>query len=62
MDVASGECISCESASSRKVLEARFGPTREWPTIRTQGCKLSDVDPRGTELYINSERIVAVDY
>jgi hypothetical protein len=25
-------------------------------------CKLSDVDPRGTKLYINSERIVAVDY
>jgi len=31
-------------------------------TIRTQGCKLSNVDPLGTERYINSERIVAADY
>ncbi len=30
------------------------------PTIRTQGCRLSNVDPLGTEPDINSERIVAV--
>jgi hypothetical protein len=33
-----------------------------WPTIRAQGCKLSNVDPLGMAHHINSERIVAVDY
>jgi len=39
-----------------------FGSISGLPTIRTQGCKLSNVDPLGTERYINSERIVAADY
>src|ERR1700737_571715 len=41
VDVGSGECISCESGSSRKVLEARLWIASGWPTTRALGPEIS---------------------
>ncbi len=55
--------MSCYGAYCSSISnEPRFRPTSKEPIIRTQGCKLSAVDSRGTKLYINSQRILAVDY
>jgi hypothetical protein len=58
----SAEITSYNATMQELFPTTPFRPNLRVADLRTQGCKLSDVNPRGTKLYINSERIVAGDY